>query len=190
MTRQKHKAGQSMPQEAPRTGGDAPEWASLLGELVTMRMIGFFNILRRSGILTSRRQFDLSEIEWRIMTQVGRHAPLTLNRLSELTLHDRGQLSRAVKGMVERGLLTRARKQGGPEVEIGLSGKGRTLYERMVKRAIERDRRLTGEISQEDMETLRRIIDLMQVKAEELLEEERELATCSGPASPQSCGGV
>jgi DNA-binding MarR family transcriptional regulator len=175
MTRQKHQADQAIqPHEAPG------ERTSPLEELATMRMIGLFNILRRSGILTSRREFGMSEIEWRIMTQVGRHAPLTLNRLSELTLQDRGQLSRAVKGMVERGMLTRERKPGGPEVEIGLSDEGSTLYARMVERAIERDRRLTGGISRDDLETLRRVLALMHVEAEELLEEERKLAHRSG----------
>lgn len=183
MTRQKHQTDRSVRPQETLAGRGEHQRTSPLGELVTMRMIGFFNVLRRSGILTSRRQFDLSEIEWRIMTQVGRHAPLTLNRLSELTLQDRGQLSRAVKGMVERGLLTRERKPGGPEVEIGLSKTGCTLYARMVERALERDRRLTGDIPPEDLETLRRVIDQMHVKAEELLDEERELAARSGSAA-------
>jgi len=148
-----------------------------LGELVTMRMIAFFSLLRRSGVMAQRRQFDLSEIEWRIMTQVGERAPLSLNGLAELTLQDRGQLSRAVKAMVERGLLTRQRKPGGPEVEIGLSDEGRALYSSMVERAIERDRRLTSGISQEDLEALWRITDIMVAKAEELMDEERRLAS-------------
>lgn len=148
-----------------------------LGELVTMRMIGFFNLLRKSGILAQRRQFGLSEIEWRIMTNVGEHAPLSLNRLSELTLQDRGQLSRAVKGMVEHGLLTRERKPGGPEIEIELSEKGRALYASMVERAIERDRRLTSDIPKEDLETLWRITDTMIAKAEDMMEEERRLGS-------------
>ena len=148
-----------------------------LGELLTMRMITFFGLLRRSGIMAQRRQFDLSEIEWRIMTQVGERAPLSLNGLAEATLQDRGQLSRAVKGMVERGLLTRQRKPGGPEVEIGLSEDGRALYAAMVERAIERDRRLTSDISPEDREALWRITDVMIAKAEELMNEERKLAS-------------
>lgn len=148
-----------------------------LGELVTMRMIGFFNLLRKSGILAQRRQFGLSEIEWRIMTHVGEHAPLSLNGLSDLTLQDRGQLSRAVKGMVERGLLTRERKPGGPEIEIELSKQGRALYSGMVERAIERDRQLTSDIPKEDLETLWRVTDMMIVKAEELMEEERRLGS-------------
>jgi DNA-binding MarR family transcriptional regulator len=167
----------SKPQETTAAIDSVRERTGPLGELVTMRMIGFFSLLRKSGVLAQRRQFGLSEIEWRIMTQVGEHAPLSLNRLSERTLQDRGQLSRAVKGMVENGLLTRERKPGGPEVEIELSKKGRALYASMVERAIERDRRLTSDISKEDLETLWRVTDMMILKAEELMEEERRLAS-------------
>jgi DNA-binding MarR family transcriptional regulator len=140
-------------------------------------MITFFGLLRRSGILAQRRQFQLSELEWRIMTQVGEYAPLSLNGLSELTLQDRGQLSRAVKGMVGRGLLERERKSGGPEIEIKLSPEGRALYDSMVKRAIERDRRLTSGLSQEEIQMLWRTTDRMMDKAEELMEEERRLGS-------------
>ncbi|MXP41122.1 MarR family transcriptional regulator [Altererythrobacter soli] len=140
-------------------------------------MITFFGMLRRSGILAQRRQFGLSEIEWRIMTQVGEYGPLSLNGLSELTLQDRGQLSRAVKGMVGRGLLKRERKPGGPEIEIELSAEGRALYGHMVERAIERDRRLTSGLSQEEIQMLWRITDRMIDKAEELMDEERSLGS-------------
>ena len=141
-----------------------------------MHMITFFSLLRRSGVMAQRRHFGMSEIEWRIMTQVGERAPLSLNGLAELTLQDRGQLSRAVKAMVARGLLTRQRKPGGPEVEIGLSEEGRALYATMVERAIERNRRLTADISDEELEALWRITDNMIGKAEEMMEEERKLA--------------
>lgn len=142
-----------------------------------MRMITFFSLLRRSGVMAQRRHFGMSEIEWRIMTQVGDREPLSLNGLAELTLQDRGQLSRAVKAMVERGLLTRQRKPGGPEVEIGLSEAGRDVYSRMVELAIERDRRLTSDIPSEDLETLWRITNVMIATAEELMDEERRLAS-------------
>lgn len=148
-----------------------------VGDLVSMRMITFFNVLRRSGILTQKRQFGLSEVEWRIITQVSPHAPLSLNGLAELTLQDRGQLSRAVKALVERGLLIRERKPGGPEIEIDLSEEGRELYARMVERAIERDRRLTRNIPEEDLAALWRIMDRMIDEAEEMLQEELQFGS-------------
>ncbi|BBC72551.1 MarR family protein [Altererythrobacter sp. B11] len=146
-----------------------------LAGLVTMRMIILFGLLRRSGVLAQRRQFDLSEIEWRIMTQVGQFAPLSLNGLAELLLQDRGQLSRAVKAMVERGLLSRERKPGGPEIEIDLTDKGRDVYARMVERVVERDRQLTDGIPESDIAVLWRVIDTMVERADEMMEAERNL---------------
>lgn len=146
-------------------------------DLTSMRMITFFSILRRSAVLTQRRKFGLSEIEWRIMVQVGEFAPLSLNGLAELMLQDRGQLSRVVKSMVERGLLTRGRKPGGPEIKIELAPAGRALHTRMVEQVIERDAMLTEGIPEADIRTLRRIFDVMIERAQQLMDEEqRQLA--------------
>jgi DNA-binding MarR family transcriptional regulator len=143
--------------------------------LVSMRMIRLFVMLRKSGILAQRRQFGLSETEWRIMTQLGEAAPLSLNGLADAMLQDRGQLSRAVKSMVERGLLTRERKPGGPEIEIDLSGEGRAIYARMVEWVHERDRVLTAGIPAEDIAVVWRVLTAMMERAQEMLEEEQRL---------------
>ena len=45
-----------------RTASDGPQANTIYG-LLSMRMIRLFIMLRRSGILAQRRQFDLSEIE-------------------------------------------------------------------------------------------------------------------------------
>lgn len=143
--------------------------------LVSMRMIRLFVMLRKSGILAQRRLFGLSETEWRIMTQLGDTAPLSLNGLADAMLQDRGQLSRAVKSMVERGLLTRERKPGGPEVEIELSGEGRTIYGQMIDWVRERDRALTDHIAREDVAEVYRVLGEMMERAQAMLEEEQRL---------------
>lgn len=143
--------------------------------LVSLRMIRLFAVLRRAGILAQRRLFGLSETEWRIMTQLGETAPLSLNGLAEAMMQDRGQLSRAVKTMVERGLLTRERKPGGPEIEIALSGEGRALYARMVEWVGERDRALTAGIPREDVEVVWRVLGSMRDRAQALVEQEQRL---------------
>jgi DNA-binding MarR family transcriptional regulator len=143
--------------------------------LVSMRMIRLFVMLRKSGIMAQRRQFDLSETEWRIMTQLGENAPLSLNGLADAMLQDRGQLSRAVKSMVERGLLTRQRKPGGPEIEIDLSQRGRTIYDSMVEWVHERDRTLTAGMPQEDVATVWRVLGEMMERAQAMVDEEQRL---------------
>ncbi len=164
-----------MNEELARSGRSPTQRSGPLGELVTMRMIILFGLLRRSGVLAQRRQFDLSETEWRIMVQVGEFAPLSLNGLADLLLQDRGQLSRAVKAMVERGLLSRERKPGGPEIEIDLTKQGREVYGRMIERVVERDRKLIEGIPPEDIAVLWRVINTMVGRAEDMMEEERSL---------------
>ena len=75
--------------------------------------------------------------------------------------------------MVERGLLTRGRKPGGPELEIELSADGRALHARMVDWVVERDARLTGGIDPADLAALWRATDIMLGHAGEMLEEEQ-----------------
>lgn len=158
---------QAMPK--PRTG-------SLYG-LVSMRMIRLFVMLRKSGILAQRRQFGLSETEWRIMTQLGEAAPLSLNGLADAMLQDRGQLSRAVKSMVERGLVTRERKPGGPEIEIDLSEEGRAIYGRMVAWVHERDRTLTAGLPAEEVAKVWHVLGAMMERAQAMLDEEQRLGS-------------
>jgi len=151
-----------------RAGGD-------IYSLVSMRMIRLFVMLRKAGVLAHRRQFEVSETEWRIMTQLGERAPVSLNRLADAMLQDRGQLSRAVKAMVERGLLTRERKPGGPEIEIGLSPQGRAMYAKMVEWVYQRDRVLTQGIAREEADTVLRVVSQMTEQARAMLEDEQRL---------------
>lgn len=145
--------------------------ASEMHQLLSMRMVEMFTVMRRSTILNQRRLFQLSEIEWRIMTQVGRGEPLSLNGLAERLVRDRGQLSRTVKGMVARGLLTRNRKPGMPDIEIGLAPQGEALRAQMVELAFQRDEFLTAGLDPADVEVVRRVVDVMSERVEILLEE-------------------
>jgi DNA-binding MarR family transcriptional regulator len=151
-----------------------PRTKSLSG-LVSMRMIRLFVLLRKGGVLAHRRQFGVSETEWRIMTQLGERAPVSLNGLADAMLQDRGQLSRAVKTMVERGLVTRERKPGGPEIEIDLSADGRAIYEQMVEWVHQRDRTLTAGLPKEDIALVRDVLGTMMERAQTMLEEEQRL---------------
>ena len=149
--------------------GEVRAGQSPLANLASIRMVILFNLMRRSGIVVQRRDFGLSEIEWRIMTQIGEYSPLSLNGLADRMMQDRGQLSRAVKGMVANGLLTRVRKPGGPEIQIGFTEEGTRLYARMVEKAIEREAFLTEGVSAEDLATVQRVLEHMIARAGAML---------------------
>lgn len=150
--------------------------------LLTVTIIGLLDLLRRSGTLANRREFGLSGIEWRIMAQVGEHAPLSLNDLSELLNLDRGQLSRAVKAMAARGLLSSRRRPGGPAIMIALTAEGCALHARMVDLAKTRNEFLVGDLSAEEVEQVSRALATIRAKAQLLLDRER---AASGPQSSE-----
>lgn len=153
----------------------APARVQALSGLLSMRMIRLFILLRKGGVLAHRRQFGVSETEWRIVTQLGENAPVSLNGLADAMLQDRGQLSRAVKALVERGLVTRERKPGGPEIEIGLSPEGLAIYRQMVEWFHQRDRMLTKDLPAEDIAVVREVLGTMTERAQATLEEEQRL---------------
>lgn len=164
----------------PQPSAGTPPWSEQHHEsgsfrdLVTMRMIALFSLLRRGGTLAQKRQFGLSELEWRVMVNVA-FSPQSLTGLADLLVLDRGQLSRTIKAMAQRGLVTRERKPGGPEIVIELTKQGEELHERMIEWAVERDTALTSGIPPEDIATLRRVLTHMIDKARVRLEEERNL---------------
>ncbi|MDB5683420.1 MAG: MarR family protein [Sphingomonas bacterium] len=142
--------------------------------LLTGRIITLLDLLRRSGMIAYKREFGLSELEWRVMAQVGEHQPLSLNDLAELLSVDRGQLSRTVKAMVEKDLLTRKRRPGGPAIVIQLSANGGDVHARMLTLANARNASLAGDISPAEIADVSRILDVLVENAHALLERERE----------------
>jgi DNA-binding MarR family transcriptional regulator len=107
------------------------------------------------------------------MSQVGEHAPLSLNDLSELLNLDPGQVSHAVKGLATRELLSRSRKPGGPSLIITLTPDGDDMYARMIDFAVARYEFLVDEIAGEEIEQAARVLDAVSLKAQLLLDRER-----------------
>lgn len=144
-------------------------------ELLTIRIVGLLELLRRSGTIANQREFGLTRVEWRVMAQVGGYAPLSLNDLAELAGLDRGQLSRTVKAMALRGLLISRRRPGGPAIMITLSDEGQIVHDRMVALAIERNRFLVGDLSDDTLAQFADVLDEVTAKAQQLLDRERTI---------------
>lgn len=152
-----------------------------LRAMLTVRISSLSELLRRSSTLANRRKFGLSWIEWRVISQVGEHAPLSLNQLADLLNLDRGQVSRAVKGLALRGLLSRTPRPGGPSIVIAVTDEGGRLHARMVDLAMERYDFLVSGLSAEEIEQAGRALDALQHRAQLLLDRERAVGPGDDP---------
>jgi DNA-binding MarR family transcriptional regulator len=142
----------------------------VISELLSYRLSRVANSLSRSAALRYRREFDVSLGEWRILALLGASAPLTLNRLARRSGLDKAQMSRTVKGLVERGLLTRT-FGAGRTTALTLSKEGEELYLRLIGAANERERRIRRHLGVRDGNALDRVLESL-IELSNVLEQE------------------
>ena len=144
-----------------------------ISHLISYQISRISTSLSRSAALRYRRQFDLSIGEWRVIALIGEGGPLTHNRLARRSALDKAQMSRVVKGLVERDLIVRT-SGSGRTLSLSLSEKGAELYRGVVHEANARDHRLRRHLGR-DQEALLRALDTLANLARVIEEEELHL---------------
>lgn len=138
-------------------------------DLLSYRIHRLANALSRGAALRYRRDFDVSLMEWRILALLGASAPMTLKRLSREAGLDKSQASRAVAGLVARGLVLRLPGEGDArEVALRLSPGGDRLQQGLMRAARERDAALRAALSDADRAALDRALGLLEAEARRL----------------------
>ena len=106
MTRRPNKAVSAEPPAAP---GD--ELAPITA-MMSSRLMVLANLLKRGAILRYKRLAGLSSVEFGLVASLGRRPPMSVVALAEAVGMDKGQISRALAGLVSRKLVS---KGGQPE---------------------------------------------------------------------------
>ena len=154
--------------------GSTVDTEPLHRRLETPRLFKLIGLIRRSAAPGIRRELGLSDFEWRIMSQVGDRAPMSLNELAIVTSHDKGQLSRGVKRLVEAGLLVRESRRGERGVFISPTETGKSLFDALASQAVERNKRLIHGLSSDELKVLSRVIDMLEANALAMLASEQD----------------
>jgi DNA-binding MarR family transcriptional regulator len=160
--------------DAVKAPAGVPDEEPLHRRLETPRMFKLLSLIRRSAAPEIRRELGLSDFEWRILSQVGDRAPMSLNELAAITSHDKGQLSRGVKRLVEGGLLVRESRRGERGVFISPTKAGKALFDKLAEQAARRNERLIKGLTQDELKVLSRVIDKLEANALEVLAAEQD----------------
>ena len=139
------------------------------------RLFKILSMIRWFAGPQARRELGLSDFEWRVMAQVGDRAPMSLNELAAVSAHDKGQLSRGVKRLVEAGLLVRERRRGERGVFISPTKAGEEVYERLVRLAFTQNDALIAVLSSEQLKIFSTVLDKLESNARALLVAEQDL---------------
>jgi DNA-binding MarR family transcriptional regulator len=170
MTRRLNKA---VSPKRPAATGD--ELAPITA-MMSSRLMVLANLLKRGAILRYKRVAGLSSVEFGLVASLGRRPPISVVTLAEAVGMDKGQISRALAGLVSRKLVSKAvNPRDNREVLVGLTRTGLIAHDAIVAGALERNRHLLEQLDKEEVATLLGHIDRLTRKAEEMLEAEKEL---------------
>jgi DNA-binding MarR family transcriptional regulator len=144
--------------------------------MMSSRLMVLANLLKRGAILRYKRLAGLSSVEFGLVASLGRRPPMSVVRLAEAVGQDKGQISRALAGLVSRKLVARAvNPRDNREVLVSLTRTGLAAHDAIVAGALERNQRLLEQLGPQEVADLLAHIDRLTRKAEDMLVVEKEL---------------
>ena len=171
MKQQSKKAAAVPPASPARDDRLAPVTA-----MMSSRLMVLANLLKRGAILRYKRLVGLSSVEFGLVASLGRRPPMSVARLAEAVGMDKGQISRALAGLVSRKLVSRAvNPRDNREVLVCLTRVGLIAHETIVAGAAERNQRLLESLSKDEVAVLLGHIDRLTGTAAKMLEAEKDL---------------
>jgi DNA-binding MarR family transcriptional regulator len=144
--------------------------------MMSSRLMVLANLLKRGALIRYKRLAGLSSVEFGLVASLGRRPPMSVARLADAVGMDKGQISRALAGLVSRKLVVRsANPRDNREVLVCLTRAGLVAHDAIVAGAQERMERLLEGLSADEVTMLLNHIDRLTVKAEAMLAAERDL---------------
>ncbi|WP_291843307.1 MarR family transcriptional regulator [Maricaulis sp.] len=115
-------------------------------------------------------RFGLSIWEWRVIALLGEAEPMTAQALSDIAAMDKVSVSRAVKALVERGLVHRAEREADRRSrDLRLTGAGRQTYREITPVALGAEADLLTGLDDSEIAVLAGVLDKVRHRAAELL---------------------
>ena len=115
-------------------------------ELLSYRLHRVANLLSRGAEMRYRREFGVSLWEWRTVALLGGAGEQqSLNDLARAAGMDKSQMSRVVSGLTRRKIILRGTDAiDGRGIRLSLASSGKTLYQKLIRAAAERNDAFLG----------------------------------------------
>jgi DNA-binding MarR family transcriptional regulator len=112
------------------------------------------------------RKFGLSLWQWRVMAVVGESAGISATEIGKRTAMDKVAVSRAVSGLIELGYLARrASERDARKSSLTLSHDGLAIYQKIVPLALEAERNLIADLTDDEQTVLENLLNKLAAAA-------------------------
>ncbi len=142
-----------------------------IADTLTFRLVRLVAVNDRAGNRWAHREFGLSLNEWRVLGLTHTLEPVRTGRIARLLLMDKGQQSRVVRQLVDKGLIdARQSETDARSVELTTTKSGQELHDRMLAYAAARNEVVVGTLTREECQEFLRLLQKMTEHNEELLD--------------------
>jgi DNA-binding MarR family transcriptional regulator len=143
----------------------APHIDTLI-RLVSVRIVRLSELIIRIGTLTFKGRFGVKPTDLRILVMLGAYQPISVNEVSRRTHIDKAWISRSLRDLLRRKLITRTAHPSDSRASLlSLTKKGEALLREIAPVAEEYQRQLLEGQRARDVE---RVLDLLSARAEEM----------------------
>ncbi len=133
-----------------------------IGQFLTFQIIRLANAAKANVTRRYLAEFGLSVPEWRLLAMTVRFEPVRFSELVANSSIDKGQASRTLQGLTERGLIlaqtlggsTRRTRDSGAPVILTVTPKGRRLYATLLPVAQRNQARLLHLLTRDERKML------------------------------------
>lgn len=120
------------------------------------------NKLSSGASVCYRRHFDIGVTEWRLIALLKVDTNITANHISEVIGLDKAAVSRALKFLKERRLVSFVKNaKDGRSTLIALTSSGEDIHDQIIKVALKREELLLKNFSEQELDTLINLLNKM-----------------------------
>ncbi|HAV09852.1 MAG TPA: hypothetical protein DEF12_15155 [Rhodobacteraceae bacterium] len=139
-------------------------------DALTFKIARFAAINAADGAVIFSKALGLTLNEWRVLGLVGAHQPVTLAQIAARLLMDKGQLSRLLRGLLARGLLTsETRLADARQSDLCLSAEGVMLHQRGLAIVQDRNDEVVAPFNPIELDQFMALLDRLMLYNEELV---------------------
>ena len=155
----------------------------IFDDFIPAKVVTLATLLRRATALRFSRLFDISLVEWRIVTRVGANPGLSTTQLGDRIGLNKGQVSRATAGLAKRGLLVSTiNPRDTRKAMLTLTPEGEELHQALLSAGLARHTQFFDGIDERELAVTNQVLDRLTERAHELLTMEQELSSSAGKA--------
>lgn len=130
---------------------------------VTFRLARLQSSLNAQGTALLKSNSGLSLVEWRLIQILRMFGNASLTEIAGVVQMDKGQLSRKIKSMVEKGLLRAKTDKRDQRIQhLTLTKKAEHLSAKMMPIMEARQKRLLADVSAEDLDVFYSVVDKIE----------------------------